>query len=129
MILKFHDLRFRSALMTPATVRDKRSNYFLTSIISAGIFGTVYLIYAPTKDKNTRFFTIKEFPIDVNDRITDRARAEIKLLTRLSHVYSAQIHCTLTNTIQKHIVDYYDVIKATRPMLIIEYMPRGNLSN
>ena len=125
---EFHDLGFRSASMTPATVRGKRSNYFLTSIIGAGIFGTVHLVYAPTKGKSSRFFAVKEFPTDIDDRMTDRARAEIKLLTRLSHVCSAQIHCTLTNIIQKHIVGYYDVIEATRSMLIMEYMPRGNLS-
>ena len=29
---------------------------------------------------------------------------------------------------QKHIVSYYDVIESTRPMLVLEYVPRGNLS-
>ena len=87
---EFHDLGFRSAAMTPATVRGKKSDYLLMSIIGAGIFGTVHLAYSPTQDKSAHFFAVKEFSADADDRMTDKARAEIRLLTKLSHVCSAQ---------------------------------------
>jgi hypothetical protein len=86
---EFHNLGFRSASMTPATVRGEKSDYFLTNIVGVGIFGTVHLAYAPAKGKSAQFFAVKEFSTG-NDQMINKARAEIKLLTKLSHVRLAR---------------------------------------
>jgi serine/threonine protein kinase len=40
-----------------------------------------------------------------------------------------ELWCNLNNRRQKHIVRYYDIIEAASPMLVMEFVPRGDLSN
>jgi hypothetical protein len=89
LVPELYDLGFRSTSMTPATVRGRKSDYFLTSILGAGIFGLVHLAYAPTKGKSAQFYAMKEFYTEDNE-MTEKAKEEIELLTQLSHVRLAR---------------------------------------
>ena len=91
---EFHGLEFRSASLTPAILRGDKSDYIITQTLGTGVFGIVYLAYAPTQQKSARFFAVKEYS-DVHG--TDKARAEIDLLRRLSHVRLREVLCNLIN--------------------------------
>lgn len=78
-------LTFRSAMMTPDTLRGQRSDYFLCRSLGQGSFGSVDLAYVPSRIGAIDWVAVKKVHNESLDA-SKYLRKEIDVLMTLSHV-------------------------------------------
>ena len=82
---ELNDLAFRSAEMTPDTLRGQKSDYFFCRSLGQGSFGSVDLAYVPSATGAIDWVAVKRVSDD-SLTASKNLKKEINLLMTLSHV-------------------------------------------